>query len=188
MVQVGTRVRYKHQVLTLHIDLLEFLSKKLKFLFPNINLLFIILWYVGPPIIRSTALAQPETTMEARRRQTMARKRKRMVLPKLYKQKCRVCGDHNLLCDGEQIKEYHNCGNVIIRGESQTGSIGMDGSFVGRLVEVYNKNANIWQAEKLVNYNFSKDGKDAQSYTVLIEHNGESISGITLPDEYIRFA
>jgi hypothetical protein len=186
--QVGTRPHHKHQVHTLHIDLLKLLFNKLNFLFHNINLLLPILWYVGPPIIQSTALARPETTMEARRRQTMARKRKRMLLPKLYKQKCRVCGDHNLLCDGEQIKECHNCGNAIIRGESQTGSIGMDGSFVGQLVEVYNENANIWQAGKLVNYNFSKDGKDAQSYTLLIEHNGESISGITLPDEYIRFA
>jgi hypothetical protein len=64
----------------------------------------------------------------------------------------------------------------------------MDGSFVGQLVELYNENVNIWQLGKLVNYNFSKDGKDAQSYTLLLEHNGESISGITLPYEYIRFA
>ena len=41
---------------------------------------------------------------------------------------------------------------------------------------------------KLVTYNFSNEGKDAQSYTLLIEHNGKSISGMTLPDEYIRFA
>ena len=118
----------------------------------------------------------------------MARKQKQMLLPKLYKQKCRICGDHNLLCDGEQIKECHNCGNAIIQGESQTGSIGMDGSFVGQLVEVYNENANIWQVGKLVNYKFLKDGKDAQSYTLLMEYNGESIYGITLPDKYIRFA
>ena len=117
----------------------------------------------------------------------MAWKRKRMLLPKLYKQKCRVCGDHNLLCDGEQSKECHNCRNAMIRDESQTGSIGMDGSFVGQLVEIYNENANIWQTEKLVNYNFSKDVKDAQSYTLLIKHNDESISR-TLPDEYIRFS
>ena len=151
-------------------------------------LLFRILWYVRPPIIRTTALARPETTIEARRRQSMAWKRKRMLLPKLYKQKCRVCGDHNFLCEGEQTKKCHNCGNAIVRGESQTGSIGMDGSFVGQLVELYNENANIWQPGKLVNYNFSKDGNDAQSYIILLEHNGESIYGITLPDEYIRFA
>ena len=89
---------------------------------------------------------------------------------------------------GRKLKNLINCGNAIIRGKSETGSIGMDGSFVGQLVEVYNENANIWQAGKLVNYNFSKDGKDAQSYTLFIEHNGESISGITLPDKYIRFA
>jgi hypothetical protein len=87
----------------------------------------------------------------ARQRQTMAWKRKRMLLPKLYKQKYRVCGDQNLLYDGDQIKECHNCGNAIIRGESQTGSIGMDGSFVGQMVEVYNNNANIWQVGKFVN-------------------------------------
>jgi hypothetical protein len=53
---------------------------------------------------------------------------------------------------------------------------------------LYNENANIWQARKLVNYNFSKDGKDAQSYTLLIKHNNESKSGITLPNDYIIFA
>ena len=95
-------------------------------------LLFRILWYAGPPIIRTIALTRPETTMEARRRQSMARKRKKMLFPKLYKQKCRVCGDHNLLCEGEQTKECDNCENAIVRGESQTGSIGMDGSFVGQ--------------------------------------------------------
>jgi hypothetical protein len=117
----------------------------------------------------------------------MAQKRKRMQLPKLYKQKCRVCGDHNLLCDGEQCKDCHNCGNTIIRGESHTGSIGMDGSYVGQMVELYNENANVWELGKLVTYNFSNEGKNAQSYTFLIEHRGKSISGITLPDEYIRF-
>ena len=50
------------------------------------------------------------------------------------------------MCNEEQIKECHNCENAIIWGESQTGSIGMDGSFVGQLVEVYNENTNIWQA------------------------------------------
>ena len=124
--------------------------------------------------------------MEAWRGQSMAQKR--MLLPKLYKQKCCVCEDHNLLCEGEQTKECHNCGNAIVRDKSQTGSIGMVGTFVGQLVELYNKNANIWQSGKLVNYNFSEDGKDAQSYTLLIEYNGEFIYGITLPDEYIRFA
>ena len=79
MVQVETRPHHKHQVLTLHVDLLELLSNKLKYLFHNINVLFLILCYVGPPIIRSTALARPEITMEARRGQTIARKRKRMV-------------------------------------------------------------------------------------------------------------
>ena len=185
MVQVGTRTRHKHQILILHYDLLKLLSNKLNLLFNNMILLFQILRYVGPSIIRTIALARPKTTMEARRRQSMARKRKRMVFPKLYKQKCRVCGDHNLFCKGEQTKECHNCKNAIVRGESQTGFIGMDGFFVGQLVELYNENANIWQTRKLVNYNFSKD---AQSYTLLIEHNGESISGITSPDEYIRFA
>ena len=109
-----------------------------------------ILLCVGPPIIRSTALARPETTMEARRRQSVARKLKRMQLPKLYKQKCRICGDHNLLCEGEQRIDCQNCGNTIIRGESHTGSIGMDGSLVGQMVEIYNENANVWELGKLV--------------------------------------
>ena len=69
-----------------------------------------------------------------------------MLLSKLYKQKCCVYEDHNLLCDREQTKECHNCGNTIVQGESQTGSIGMDGLFVGQLVELYNKNANICQS------------------------------------------
>ena len=64
----------------------------------------------------------------------------------------------------EQIKEYHNCENAIIQGEFRIGSIGIDGSFVGELMEVYDENANIWQAGKLVNYKLSKDEKDVQSY------------------------
>ena len=135
----------------------------------------LILSYVGPPIIRSTALARPETTMKARRRQSLARKRKRMQLPKLYKQKCRICGDHSLLCEGEQRIDCHNCGKTIIRGESHTGSIGMDGSFVRQMVEIYNENANVWELGKLVTYNFSNEGKHAQFYTLLIEHNGNFI-------------
>ena len=66
-----------------------------------------------------------------------------MLLPKLYKQKCRVCENHNLLCEGEQTKDCLNCGNAIVRGKSQTGSIGMDGCFVEQLMELYNENANI---------------------------------------------
>ena len=148
-------------------------------------LLFPTFWYVEPPIIRITALVRPQTTMEAQQQQSMAKKWKQMLLSKLYKQKCRVCGHHNLLCDREQTKECYNCGNTIVQGESQTSSIGMDGLFVGQLVELYNKNVNICQSGKLVHYNFSKD---AQSYILLIEYNGESIYGITLPDEYISFA
>ena len=74
--------------------------------------------------------------------------------------------------------ECHNYGNTITHGESQTSSIGMDNSYVKEMVELYNKNANIWQFRKLVNYIFSQDMKDAQSYTILIEHNDKSILGI----------
>ena len=89
----------------------------------------------------------------------------------------------------EVLKKWRKLENSLrVARHSQTGSIGMDDSILGQLVELYNENANMWQAEKLVNYNFSKDGKDAQSYTVLIKHNDESIYGTTLPDEYIRFA
>ena len=86
-----------------------------------------------------------------------------MLLPKLYKKNCYVFGDQYLLCEGEQTKECHNYSNTIVRSESQTSFIGIDGSFVEQLVELYNENANIWQLKNLVNYNFSKDGKDAQS-------------------------
>ena len=54
-------------------------------------------------------------------------------------------------------------------------------------MKVYNENVNIWQTRKIVNYNLSKDAKNVQSYTLLIKHNGESISGMTLADEYIIF-
>ena len=57
--------------------------------------------------------------------------------------------------------ECHNCGNTIRHCESQTSSIGMDNFYVKDMVELYNENANIWQLEKLVNYNFSKNMKDA---------------------------
>ena len=39
----------------------------------------------------------------------------------------------------------------------------------------------------LDNEDIDKD-YDAQSYTLLVKHNGESIYAITLPNEYIRFA
>ena len=161
MVQAGTTTSHKHHVLILHYDLFKLVANKLKFLFNNIILLIPILWYVGTPIIRNIALAQLETTIEAKRQQSMTRKWKRMLLPKLYKQKCRVCGNHNFLCDMEQTMECHNCGNTIRHGESQTNSIGMDNFYVKDMVELYNENANIWQLEKLVNYNFSKNMKDA---------------------------
>ena len=44
------------------------------------------------------------------------------------------------------------------------------------------------ELEKLVICNLSKNRKDALSYTVLFQNNGEMISKITLPDEFIRFA
>ena len=65
LVQVGTRTPHKYQVLILHYDLLQLLLNKLKLLFSNIILLFQILRYVGPLIIRTTTLARPETTMKA---------------------------------------------------------------------------------------------------------------------------
>lgn len=82
-----------------------------------------------------------------------------MQLSNFYKQKCRGCGDHNMLFEGKQSKDCHNCGNTIIWGEPQTSSVGMEGSYVGKMVELYNENRNIWQLSKLVNYNFLKDEK-----------------------------
>lgn len=70
-----------------------------------------------------------------------------------------------MLCEGKQSKECHNCGNTIIRGEPKTSSIGMEGLYFGKMVELYNENTNILQLSKLVNHNFSKDKKNAQSYT-----------------------
>ena len=45
------------------------------------------------------------------------------MFPKLYKQKCHVCADRNLLCNGEYTKDCHNCGITIIWGESQNSFI-----------------------------------------------------------------
>lgn len=61
----------------------------------------------------------------------------------------------------------------------------MDNSYIGKMVELYNENSNTWQLGKLGNYNFSKDQKDATSYTTLMHHNGKSISNITLSNEFI---
>lgn len=56
MVQVRTQVSYKHQVSTLHYALLKFICKKVGLLFNDI-----MLEYLGPPLIRGTALARPAT-------------------------------------------------------------------------------------------------------------------------------
>ena len=41
---------------------------------------------------------------------------------------------------------------------------------------------------KISHLQFLEWGEDAQSYTFLFEHNGKSIYGITLSDDYICFA
>lgn len=90
-------------------------------------------------------------TFEAWRQQTLAWKHKHILLPKLYKQTFQVCGDHNMLTNNEHTKECTNCGDLIVRGETQSGSIEMDGLLVGKMVEFFNEDTSNWKLEQLVN-------------------------------------
>jgi hypothetical protein len=127
--------------------------------------------------------------MEVQRRETYTQKRNRLQFPKVFKQKCRVCGDYNMLLNGENSKECRNCGTIIVRGELQCGTIGTDGSFIGKMVEVFDENTNKWYLGRISSFNDSVEGINAKSYNIELSGNGNLvIKGITLPDENVRFA
>lgn len=66
-----------------------------------------------------------------------------MEFPNISKQKCCcLCGDSNILLSGENAVDSKDCGTSIPRGEQQCGIIGIDGSFVGKMVEIFNENMN----------------------------------------------
>ena len=73
--------------------------------------------FVGTTSSTNESIVRPKTIVEVQRRETYSRKFKRLQFPKIFKQKCRVCGDNNMLLNGEDSTECRNCGTVILRGE-----------------------------------------------------------------------
>ena len=144
--------------------------------------------FVGTSSTPNESIVRPKTTVEVQRRETYSRKRKRLQFPKVFKQKCRVCGDNNMLLHGENSTECRNCGTTILRGELQCGTIGTDGSLIGKMVEVFDENTNKWYLGRISSFNDSVEGINAKSYNVEVSSNGKVMKGITLPDENVRFA
>ena len=98
--------------------------------------------FVGTSSTPNETMVRPKTTVEVQQRETYSRKHKRLQLPKVFKQKCRVCGDNNMLLNDENSIECRNCGTLILRAELQCGTIGTDGSLVGKMIEVFDENTN----------------------------------------------
>ena len=132
-------------------------------------------------------MEKPKTTIEVRRQETYARKRNRLRLPKIFKQKCRLCGDYNILLISEKTIEYRNCGTSISRGEQQCGTIGTDGSLVEKMVEVFDENTNKWYIARVSNFNDAVEGINAKTYNVELQGSGNVLEGMTLLDENVRF-
>lgn len=144
--------------------------------------------FVGTSSTPNESRLRPKTTVEVQRRETHSRKRKRLQFPKVFKQKCCVCDDNNMLLHGENSTECRNCGTTILRGELQCGTIGTDGSLIGKMVEVFDENTNKWYLGRISSFNDSVEGINAKSYNIEVSSNGKVMKGITLPDETVRFA
>ena len=144
--------------------------------------------FVGTTSSTNESIVRPKTIVEVQRRETYSRKFKRLQFPKIFKQKCRVCGDNNMLLNGEDSTECRNCGTIILRGELQCGTIGTDGSLIGKMVEVFDENTNKWYLGKISSFNDSVEGIHAKSYNIVVSSSGKVMEGITFPDENVRFA
>ena len=114
-------------------------------------------------------MERPKTTVEIQRPETYSQKRKRLQLPKIFKQKCRLCGDYNMFLMGEETIQCRNCGTFISRGEQQCGAIGTDGSLVGKMVEVFDENTNKWYIGRISIFNDPAAGINAKSYNVELQ-------------------
>jgi hypothetical protein len=64
----------------------------------------------------------------------------------------------------------------------------MEGSKAYNVIEDAEVEMNEVNEDNILNNEDIDIDYDAQAYTLLITHNGESIYVITLPDEYISFA
>lgn len=59
--------------------------------------------------------------------------------------------------------------------ELEFGTIGNDGSLVGKTVEIFNDDANKWDVGRLSFYNHCKEGEYPQSYNIKLQYNGNFI-------------
>jgi hypothetical protein len=90
--------------------------------------------------------------------------------------------------NGENFTKRKNCGTIILRGELQCGTIGTDGSFIGKMVKVFDENTNKWYLGKISSFNDSVEDINAKSYNIEISSNGKVMKVITLPDKNVWFA
>ena len=65
--------------------------------------------FVGTTSLANESKVRPKTIVEVQRQETYSQKHKRLQFPKFIKQKCRVCGDNNILLNDEDSTEYRNC-------------------------------------------------------------------------------
>jgi hypothetical protein len=132
-------------------------------------------------------MTRPERIKQTRYRLTVARKRKRVNFRKLLRRKCAMCRDYNNLLPSEEAIQCKNCTYKVSADGNETGTLGVDGDFVNRHVEMLFEDSNEWIEGKLISYTASDEGEYPHSYTLQLNNNGRIIRGITFPDENIRF-
>ena len=122
--------------------------------------------------ISTKLLPRPKNTREKHHRQNVAQKRKRVQFPKVFKQKCRDCGDYYIILSSYDSTSCRNCASQLTRGKLEFGTIGIDGSLAGKLVKFFNDETNKWYLGRLSCYNHYKEGDYPQLHSIELQHNG----------------
>ena len=103
-------------------------------------------------------LPRPKNTREKHQRWNVAWKWKRVQFLKVFKEKCRVRGYYNIILSTYDSTSSRNCTSQVTKGKIEFETIGIDGSLVGKMVEMFNDETNIWYISKLLCYNHCKEG------------------------------
>ena len=65
-----------------------------------------------------------------------------------------MCADYNLILSSYDSTSCRNCASRVTRGELEFGTIGIDGSLAGKLVEIFNDLESLYIHLWLYGYNF----------------------------------
>jgi hypothetical protein len=88
-------------------------------------------------------------------------------------------------------EEFTKCKNFdvrILKGEVQQGTIGVDGSFVGRKLQDFDEDANKWYNGQVVNYCATSTSENtSHSYTIRLEESHKVFENVKFLDENFRF-